>query len=76
MLRYSAATAIAASLTAIAAAIAAFVVATAAFPVIVTSFGIPVAPIVADPLLLCTAKLGDVANHVTDVALLGVKCHI
>ena len=55
--------------------VAALIVAIAAFPAIVTRFGILVAPIVAGPLLLYRAKLGDVANHVTNVALPGVKSH-
>ena len=69
------ATAIVAVLTAIVAAIAASVVAIAGFPAIVTTFGIPVAPIVVASLLLCREKHGDVANHVTNVALPGGKCH-
>lgn len=46
------------------------------FPAIVARFGISVAPAVASPLALCRAELGDVANHVTNVALPRVRCHV
>ena len=64
MLCHSTATAIAASLTAtvveivasLTTTVAAAVVAIATFPAIVTRLGVPVAPTVAAPLLLCRAK--------------------